>query len=102
MTFCNYVLNNHVFLICFILSVNIYSISLLHLSEAQIKKHMASLRTQYSRATRQAPSGSAGKRATKRQDWIRSNLDFLAPFVKKRPSSSNLEVRPYIHISGRN
>ena len=61
--------------------------------EAEIRKHMASLRTQYSRMVKPAPSGSAAKKSTKRQDWVRTNLGFLKPHLKKRTSVSNLVVR---------
>ena len=59
-----------------------------------IIKHIASLRSQYMRYRKLAPSGSGAKRIkTLRQEWVLKNIRFMEPWVKKRESESNLCVR---------
>ena len=59
---------------------------------------MNTLRTQYSRHRKPTPSGSAAKRKTKRQEWLLTALAFLEQYVKKRGSTSNMEVKETAHL----
>ncbi|KAJ8043857.1 hypothetical protein HOLleu_11141 [Holothuria leucospilota] len=58
---------------------------------SEVQKRIATLRTQYTRHTKQPPSGSEWRKKTKRQEWVIRMLAFLAPYVKKRTSVSNFE-----------
>lgn len=53
---------------------------------------MDSMRTQYSRYLKSPPSGSGGHH-TPRQEWFLRRLKFLELHMKKRPSTSNLDVQ---------
>ncbi|KAF4115163.1 hypothetical protein G5714_002652 [Onychostoma macrolepis] len=64
----------------------------LGISEAEVKKKMDSMRTQYSRYLKPPPSGSGGHH-TPRQEWFLRRLKFLELHMKKRPSTSNLDVQ---------
>jgi hypothetical protein len=61
------------------------------ISAHQLKKHMDTLRTGFSRANKPVPSGSAPRKSSSRTQYIQKNLVFLAPFVKHRASQSNLD-----------
>ncbi|KAK9977165.1 hypothetical protein ABG768_018986, partial [Culter alburnus] len=64
----------------------------LGISEAEVKKKMESMRTQYSRYLKSPPSGSGGYH-TPRQEWFLRRLKFLEMHIKKRPSTSNLDLQ---------
>ncbi|KAI9514552.1 hypothetical protein NQZ68_032193 [Dissostichus eleginoides] len=53
--------------------------TVLGLSEKELKKKWDSLRTQYTRYRKLAPSGSSGTQKTGRQQWILTRLQFLEP-----------------------
>ncbi|XP_065071000.1 uncharacterized protein LOC135695746 [Rhopilema esculentum] len=57
----------------------------------QVKKRIASLRTQYARSRRIPSSGSARPKKMKKTQWIEDRLQFLSPYVSNRVSISNLQ-----------
>ncbi|KAJ8049352.1 hypothetical protein HOLleu_02065 [Holothuria leucospilota] len=59
---------------------------------SEVQKRIGTLRTQYTRHTKQPPSVSEWRKKTKRQEWVIRMLAFLAPYVKKRTSVSNFEI----------
>ena len=69
-----------------------YFVCLPYVADA-VSKHIQSLRTQFSRLCRPAPSGSGSKQTTGRQKWILDKLNFLKIHLRKKPSTSNLIVR---------
>ncbi|KAF3834696.1 hypothetical protein F7725_027254 [Dissostichus mawsoni] len=58
----------------------------------ELKKKWDSLRTQYTRYKKLAPSGSSGAPKTGRQQWIQTRLQFLEPYTRRRESTSNLTI----------
>ncbi|XP_073718166.1 uncharacterized protein [Misgurnus anguillicaudatus] len=63
----------------------------LGVSEAEVKKKIENMRTQYNRYLKSPPSGSGGNH-TPRQEWFLRRLKFLELHMRKRPSTSNLDV----------
>ncbi|KAF3834388.1 hypothetical protein F7725_025592, partial [Dissostichus mawsoni] len=57
-----------------------------------MRKKWDSLRTQYTRYRKLAPSGSCGAQRTGRQQWILTRLQFLEPYTKRKESTSNLNI----------
>ncbi|XP_061575399.1 uncharacterized protein C19orf47 homolog isoform X4 [Cololabis saira] len=57
----------------------------------ELKKKWDSLRTQYTRYKKLAPSGSAGAPKTGRQHWILTRLQFLEPHTKTKETTFKLE-----------
>ncbi|KAF7708774.1 uncharacterized protein LOC124385086 [Silurus meridionalis] len=60
------------------------------ISEKELKKRWESLRTQYIRYKKLAPSGSSGAQRTGRQQWILDRLQFLESHTKRKETKFNL------------
>ncbi|XP_065125347.2 uncharacterized protein [Paramisgurnus dabryanus] len=60
----------------------------LAISEKELRKRWDSLRTQYSRYKKAAPTGSVDAPKTGRQQWILNQLQFLEPHMKRREITS--------------
>ena len=58
----------------------------------QVKKRIKSLRTQYGKLKKPLPTGSEAKVLSKKNKWILDHLQFLAPYMIFKPTTSNLEV----------
>lgn len=56
-----------------------------------LKKHMDTLRTGFGRMNKPPPSGSAPKKLSSRNQYIKAAMSFLGPYMRHRPSHSNLE-----------
>lgn len=57
----------------------------------EITKKITSLRTQFTRYSRQLPSGSGAVKRTTRRDWMLKSLAFLGPHIRNKQSVSNLD-----------
>ncbi|KAL3044878.1 hypothetical protein OYC64_013200 [Pagothenia borchgrevinki] len=66
--------------------------SQLGFSEKELRKKWDSLRTQYTRYKKLAPSGSCGAQRTGRQQSILTRLQFLEPYTRRKESTSNLTI----------
>ncbi|KAL3047902.1 hypothetical protein OYC64_021960 [Pagothenia borchgrevinki] len=64
----------------------------LGLPEKELKMKWDSLRTQYTRNRRLAPSRSCGALKTGRQQCIQTWLQFLEPYTRRRETTSNLTI----------
>ena len=57
-----------------------------------VKGRVSHLRNKYTKAKNALKSGSAYK-SNKKNSWLIEKMQFLAPYVATRPSTSNMEVR---------